>query len=91
MTEQEVIDFIIQERINQTLAKTGGMIEMSQEESQKKIIEAEKIIDKLPEYERKIIVNYINDLFNDVALNEVLLYKKGFTDGVKTMKRLLAL
>lgn len=91
MTEQEVIDFIIQERINQALAKTGGMIEMSQEESQKKIIEAEKIIDKLPEYERKIIVNYINDLFNDAALNEVLLYKKGFTDGVKTMKRLLTL
>lgn len=90
MGEQELIDFVIQERINKTIVSTIPETKRSKNEHQK-IIEAEKIIDKLPENEKNSIEYYIKDFVNDIALKEVLLYKKGFTDGVKTIKSLMNL
>lgn len=90
MGEQELIEFVIQERINKTVVNTMDETNRSKKEYQK-IIEAEKIIDNLPENERKSIEYYIKDFVDDIALKEVLLYKKGFRDGVKTIKSLMNL
>lgn len=90
MGEQELIEFVIQERINKTVVNTMDEKKQSKKEYQK-IIEAEKIIDNLPENEKKSIEYYIKDFVDDVALKEVLLYKKGFRDGVKTIKSLMNL
>ncbi|WP_320931391.1 hypothetical protein [Hungatella sp.] len=90
MGEQELIEFVIQERINKTIVNTIPETKRSKSEHQK-IIEAEKIIDELPESEKNSIEYYIKDFVNGIALKEVLLYKKGFTDGVKTIKNLMNL
>lgn len=86
MTDKEMIDFIIQERLNQALVNAETVAE-----KEEKMVEAEKIISSLPEDQRVAIECYLSDFANAVELNEILFYKQGFTDGVKLIKILLKL
>lgn len=85
MSEQELINFIIQERINKALAKVQKANKKSKEEN-KKLLKAERMIDNLPEDKKVLIEFYINDFIYGMAMKEVELYKEGFLDGVKTIK-----
>lgn len=86
MTDQEMIDFIVQERINEVLARVEET-----ENEELRIHAAEEIISNLPEDERKAIEYYINDFTNNMASKEQMLYKNGVRDGINLMKRLINL
>ena len=43
-------------------------------------------MDNLPKSQKKHIDFYINSFVSSMALREVKLYKKGFTDGVKAIQ-----
>lgn len=85
MSEQELINFIIQERINKALVKVQKSNKKSKEENEK-LLKAERVMDNLPKSQKKHIDFYINSYVSCMALREVELYKKGFTDGVKTIQ-----
>lgn len=87
MSENELVEFIMQERINKALVNVQRTNRNTNEEK-KKILKAERIIDNLPKSKRKFIEFYLNDLIHGMALQEVQLYKTGFTDGVKTINML---
>lgn len=80
---------LINERIE--LLLNGLEEETNNADKWKVISEAEKIISKLPKEDRKIMETYINHIFDSLALKELCLYKGGFIDGVRAIKRLLEL
>lgn len=88
MTEQELLDSFVNERINMVLVNLKND---KTEEENKKIFEAEQIINNLPEYEKKLIENYMDNIMKLLALEEPYLYKQGFVDGVKIMKEFIKL
>lgn len=90
MTEEELIELVIQERINLALLEVDKSHSKSNKENQK-LLEAEKIIDNLANSERELIENYISNFVSNMALKEIYLYKQGFIDGVKTTKTLINL
>lgn len=88
IAEQELFDRFIDERVNMILIKLDRN---KSEEEHNKIIEAERIIDNLPEYEKRLIENYVNDNVELLAQEEPYLYKQGFLDGVRVMKKFMKL
>ena len=86
MTEQELLDMFIQERINMLI----DIFQKNQPDKSKKedeqILQAEIFIDNLPENEKKLIKNHIDSLINQLALEERFLYQHGYMDGIKVFK-----
>lgn len=82
MTEQELLDMFIQERINMLI----DIFQKKQPDKSKKedelILQAEIFIYNLPDKEKKLVENYIDSLINQLALEEIFFYQHGFIDGV---------
>nr|WP_288829977.1 hypothetical protein [uncultured Clostridium sp.] len=88
MTEQELSDMFIQERINM-LTEIFHKTQTDNSEQEYLILQAEIFIENLPNKERELIENYINSLINQFALEEVFLYQHGFIDGIKALKYII--
>jgi len=87
-TEQELLDSFVDERINMALV---NLKRNKTEEENMKIFKAEQFIEHLPECDKKLIENYIDNIMCLLALEEPFLYKQGFIDGIKIMKEFMKL
>lgn len=90
MTDEELIELVMQERINLALLEVDRTCRKSKKENVE-LLEAEKIIDNLSKSEKEIIENYIGNFISNMASKEVHLYKRGFIDGIKAIKTLISL
>ena len=88
MTEQELLDMFIQERINMLLSKLNKTRPKKTPEENERILQAEQIIDNFQEDERDLVQNYIDNFTDLFAANEPYLYQQGFIDGIRTMNYL---
>ncbi|WP_124065069.1 hypothetical protein [Clostridium sp. E02] len=86
MTEQELLDMFIQERINMLIDIFHKNHPDKSMKKKEQILQAEIFIDNLPDKEKNLIKNYIDSLINQLALEERFLYQHGFMDGVKILK-----
>lgn len=86
MTEQELLDMFIQERIAMLIEIFHQKQPNHSEEEYKKILHAEIFIENLPSKEKELVQNYIDSLIRQLALEKTFLYQHGFMDGVKLLK-----
>ena len=86
MTEHELLDMFIQERINMLLNNLSKTKPKKTPEENERILQAEQIIDKLSDEEREMVQNYIDNFTDLFAANEPYLYRQGFIDGIKAIK-----
>lgn len=91
MTEQELLDMFIQERIDMLLTKLMKQKPRKSPEEQHRILQAECLIDNLPEEDRTLVREYIERFSDCLALEEPFLYQQGFMDGVRVMNFLKTL
>jgi len=88
MSDQELLETFIQDRIGMLLAdykksrSEGPAVDSSH---------AEAIIDSLPEKDKELVENYINRIIDDLGAHEPFLYKQGFLDGIKVMREMIRL
>ncbi|MDL2302518.1 hypothetical protein LJC58_09210, partial [Lachnospiraceae bacterium OttesenSCG-928-D06] len=82
-TEQGLLDMFIQERINMLLSNLSKTRPKKTPEENERILQAEHIIDNLPEEERKMLQSYIDNFTDLFAVNEPFLYRQGFLDGIR--------
>ena len=86
MTDQELLNMFIQERIN-ILNNTFHKNKPNKfEQEDQRILQAEIFIENLPINEKELVENYIDSLISQLALEEAFLYRYGFMDGVKIFK-----
>ena len=85
MTEQELIDMFIQERINMLLAKLSKSRPDESPEEHDRILQAEYFIKDLPNENRELVENYIEQFTDWLAEEEPYLYQQGFMDGVRVL------
>ncbi len=86
MTEQELLDIFIQERIN-ILIDTFLQKQPDQPKKEcERILHAEIFIENLPSKEKELVENYIDSLISQFSFKEAFVYQHGFMDGVKLLK-----
>ena len=88
MTEQELLDVFIQERIAMLIEIFHQKQPNQSEEEYNQILHAEIFIENLPSKEKELVQNHINSLTRQFALEETFLYQQGFMDGVKLLKHI---
>lgn len=86
MTEQELLDLTIQERINMLLLELEKTKPKKSSKKHEQLIQAELFIQHLPKEDKELVDGYIDHLFNTLFLEESFLYRKGFLDGIRAMK-----
>jgi len=86
MTEQELLDMFIQERINMLLYNLSKTRPKKTPEENERMIQAEQFIDNLSDRERELVQNYIDNFIDLFAANEPYLYHQGFIDGITVLK-----
>ena len=86
MTDQELLDMFIQERINMLIDTFHKNQPIKSQQKEEQILQAEIFIETLPDKEKKLVENYINSLISQLALEEAFLYQHGFIDGIKALK-----
>lgn len=86
MSEQELLDMIIQERTQMLFEKLKCSDQESKDAALKTIEQAENIMKQLSKTDRDILEQYINQIMADMAKEETCLYTNGFTDGIRAMK-----
>ena len=86
MTEQELLDMFIQERINMLIDSFHKNEPDKSEQKEERILQAEIFIENLPSKEKELVQNYIDSLIRQFALEEAFLYQHGFIDGVRLLK-----
>ena len=86
MTEQEILDMFIHERINMLIDTFHQNQSVKSEQEEERILQAEIIIENLPDKEKKLVKNYISSLISQLALEEAFLYQRGFIDGIKILR-----
>ncbi len=86
MTEQELLDMFIQERINMIIDTFHKNQPDKSEQEEERLLHAEIFIENLPGKEKALIENYIDSLISQLALEEAFLYHHGFIDGVRILK-----
>ena len=86
MTEQELLDMFIQERINMLIDIFHKNQPNKSKKEDEQILQAEIFIETLPDKEKKLLENYIDSLISHLALEEAFLYQHGFMDGMKLLK-----
>lgn len=91
MTEQELLDMFIQERINMLLAELCKTRPSKSPEDHEQILQAEDFIQNLPEPSRELVENYIERFTDWLAEEEPYLYQQGFWDGVRVSNYLRTL
>jgi len=90
MSEQELLDMIILERISTLLATQQKSAEEKQEEL-RLISQSENLIQNLPKADRQILSRYIGHMTEQLAFEESFLYQQGFIDGVRVLNSLRTL
>ncbi|WP_313186940.1 hypothetical protein [Lacrimispora sp.] len=85
MTEQELLDMIVLERISALLATQQKSAEEKQKEL-RLISQAEALIQSLPMSDSQILSQYINYMAEQLAFEEAFLYRHGFIDGIRLGK-----
>ena len=88
MDEQELLDMFIQERIDMLLTKLSKMHPKKSAEEHERILQAECFIDSLPDKEKELVQNYIEQFSDSLATEEPYLYRQGFMDGVRVLNLL---
>lgn len=91
MTEQELIDECIQERINMLLLELEKAKSKQSADVENKLIQAELFIKNLPELEKELMEYYVNYYLVSFFKEEAFLYRNGFLDGVRVMNFLITL
>ncbi len=91
MTEQELLDMFIQERINMLIDIFHQKQSNQSERECEQILHAEIFIENLPSKEKELVQNHIDSLIRQFALEETFLYQHGFMDGVKLLKYIVKL
>ena len=86
MTDQELLDMFIQERINMLIDAFHQSQSIKSEQEEERILQAEMIIENLPSKEKELVENYIDSFISQFSLEEAFLYQHGFIDGVKVLK-----
>lgn len=82
MTEQELLDMFIQERVDMLLNNLSKTRPKKTPEENERILQAEQIIDNLSDEERELVQNYIDNFTDLFATNEPYLYQQGVCDGL---------
>ena len=88
MTEQELLDMFIQERIDILLTKLSKIRPKKSTEEHERILQAECFIDSLPDNQWELIQEYIERFSDCLATEEPYLYRRGFMDGVRILNLL---
>lgn len=88
MTDNELFKMLIQERIDILLTCLNKEQPTDTNRENDDIFKAEDIIDALPTAEKNLIQNYIDSLIEQLEKREIFLYKQGFLDGIKIMKKI---
>ena len=88
MTELELPDMFIQERINMLLLSLKKTETTESKEESEQFFQAEVFINMLTQEEQNLIEIYINHFIGTLALEEPYLYRHGFLDGVRVAKLL---
>ena len=86
MTEQELLDMFFQERINMLIDVFHKSQPDRSEQEEERVLQAEILIENLPDKEKQLVENYIDSLISQLALEEALLYQRGFIDGIRVLK-----
>ena len=86
MTDQDLLNMFIQERINMLIDTFHKNKPDKSEREEERILQAEIFIENLPSKEKELVENYIDSLISQLALEEAFLYQHGFMDGVKVFK-----
>ncbi|SHL83109.1 hypothetical protein SAMN02745136_05784 [Anaerocolumna jejuensis DSM 15929] len=86
MTDQELLDMFIQERINMLIDVFYKNKPNKSEQDEERILQAEIFIEHLPDKEKQLVENYIDSFISQLALEEAFLYQHGFMDGIKILK-----
>ena len=86
MTDQELLGMFIQERINMLIDAFHKSQPDKSEQEEESILQAEILIDNLPDKEKQLVESCIDSLISQLALEEAFLYQHGFMDGIKIIK-----
>ncbi|WAJ24244.1 MULTISPECIES: hypothetical protein [Clostridia] len=86
MTEQDLLNMFIQERINILIDTFHKNKPDKSEREEERILQAEIFIENLPSKEKELVENYIDSFISLLASENIFLYRHGFLDGVKLMK-----
>lgn len=89
MKNDDLLETVILERVRILLTTLEH--EQPSKADQEEIFKAESIIEQLAADDREVIRNYIEKLLDRMALEEPFLYKHGFIDGVRTVKKVMEL
>ena len=91
MTEQELLDLFIQERVNMLLTKLSKIRPDKSAEEHDRILRVEHFIDSLSEENRELIHSYMEQFIDWLAEEEPYLYQQGFMDGIRVLNYLRTL
>lgn len=91
MSETELLEMFIQERINMLLLSLDKKQSKEGGEGERKIFKGEEIINRLPDEDKKLIQEYIDNIIDRMAREEPFLYQCGFWDGIKVLKKIMNL
>jgi Uma2 family endonuclease len=86
MTDQELLDMFIQERINMIIDVFHKNQPDKSEQEEERILQAEIFIESLPGKEKQLVENYIDSLISQLVLEEAFLHRHGLTDVLKFFK-----
>lgn len=86
MTEKELMDMFIQKRFNMLIDTFRKNQTGNSKKKDNQILQAELFINNLPNMERILVQNYIDQFSDYLALEEPYLYQQGFLDGIKIMR-----
>ena len=82
MTEEEFINMIVTERIKMVLLRKSDL------ENAAVLDSAELVIKELDEEKRKKLEDYLDLMLYQRAEDEMKLYRAGFEDGIRLMRRI---
>ncbi|WP_077611723.1 hypothetical protein [Clostridium sp. Marseille-P2415] len=86
MTEQELLDMFILERINMIIDTFHKNQPDKSKQEEEQILQAEIFIENLPSKEKALIENYMDSFVRLLALEESFLYQNGFMDAIRIVK-----
>ncbi|MCB6608451.1 hypothetical protein V3C10_16590 [[Clostridium] symbiosum] len=86
--DNDFLDMILTEYLDTLLKQLNTT---SSEEEQERMAEAERLINSLPPKDRDLIEDYCNSSIELLRREEHFLYKSGFMDGVRVMKKIMKL
>lgn len=82
MTDEEFINMIVTERIKMVLLRKSDLENAAVADS------AELVIKELDEEKRKKLEDYLNLMLYQRAEDEMKLYRAGFEDGIRLMRKI---